>query len=393
VTGVANGICIIAGNQAGNSVYDAAPQATLDVLIGNKVNQTITFGPAPTIPVTGNRRVSATASSGLPVTFRSNTPSTCTILGDAVSASNVGTCTIAADQAGNNQYNAAPQATQDITVTSAAAYANLRVEQSLVTNVGTSGKDIMFAVIVTNGGSAASGSVTLKDTMQPGMGFVWASSSSCGFASGTVTCNLGTLVPGSSARLKIVVRPAEAGSFTHTLSVSGSTEETDYTNNSTSSNVMRVNWSAAATQVLRYRLYSDGTKEHLFTTDLNEYNVLGANGWSQEGTVGKVLNNPGSFNGVQATPYYRLYNTSSTWHHWTTDANEYYTLIQFTNWNGEGVDGYILPTLTAGATQLYRLLYPFVPGLHHWTIDANEYNTLISQYGWTGEGGAGFVIQ
>ena len=58
------------------------------------------------------------------------------------------------------------------------------------------------------------------------------------------------------------------------------------------------------------------------------------------------------------------------------------------------MDGYILPTATAGATQLYRLNYPALGSLHHWTIDANEYNTLITpQYGWIGEGGSGFVIQ
>jgi hypothetical protein len=122
--------------------------------------------------------------------------------------------------------------------------------------------------------------------------------------------------------------------------------------------------------------------------------VLGASGsWVQEGTVGKVLNNPGSFNGVTATPYYRLYNTVTLWHHWTTDPNEYYTLIGYPGWNGEGVDGYILPTNTTGAEQLFRLVYPNGTGLHHWTVDTNEYTTLINTYGWVGEGGAGFVIQ
>jgi hypothetical protein len=106
-----------------------------------------------------------------------------------------------------------------------------------------------------------------------------------------------------------------------------------------------------------------------------------------------VLDNPGSFNGVTAVPYYRLYDNSTRWHHWTTDVNEYYTLIQFPNWTAERVDGYILPTNTTGAKQLYRLNYPYLGSLHHWTIDANEYNTLISQYGWIGEGGAGFVMQ
>jgi uncharacterized protein DUF5648 len=146
--------------------------------------------------------------------------------------------------------------------------------------------------------------------------------------------------------------------------------------------------------VLRYRLYSPASLEHHFTTDLNEYTVLGASGaWVQEGTVGNVLNNPGTFNGVEAVPYYRLYNTFILWHHWTTDPNEYYTLITFPGWGGEGVDGYILPTTTTGAIQLYRLVYPNGTGLHHWTVDSNEYTTLINTYGWVGEGGAGFVIQ
>jgi hypothetical protein len=109
--------------------------------------------------------------------------------------------------------------------------------------------------------------------------------------------------------------------------------------------------------------------------------------------VGQVLNNPGSHGGVAAVPYYRLYDTLTQWHHWTTDPNEYYTLIQYPNWNAEGVDGYILPSSAAGTVQLYRLNYPHIPGLHHWTIDPNEYNTLIGSYGWVGEGGSGFVIQ
>jgi hypothetical protein len=150
----------------------------------------------------------------------------------------------------------------------------------------------------------------------------------------------------------------------------------------------------AGIPVSRYRLYSDVTKEHHFTTDLNEYNTLGTytGTWVQEGAVGKVLDNPGSFGGVQAVPYYRLYDPSTHWHHWTTDPNEYYTLA-VAGWNAEGVDGYILPTQAPGTIQLYRLNYPALGSLHHWTIDANEYNTLINSYGWVGEGGSGFVVQ
>ena len=57
------------------------------------------------------------------------------------------------------------------------------------------------------------------------------------------------------------------------------------------------------------------------------------------------------------------------------------------------MDGYLVPTNTAGTTALYRLVYSDSRGLHHWTTDANEYATLISTYGWVGEGIAGYVVQ
>jgi uncharacterized repeat protein (TIGR01451 family) len=270
---------------------------------------------------------------------------------------------------------------------------DLAVSQTASPNPGAAGKDIVYQVTVSNGGAAAASDVVLTNALPAGSTFIWASAG-CGHAAGIVTCNLASVAGGASVVRKVVVRPASPGTATNNASVTTSGSDPVPGNNANALGVT-VNSTPVAAQVLRYRLYSDVTKEHHFTTDQNEYNVLGTyvGTWVQEGTVGKVLDNPGSFGGVAAVPYYRLYDTATRWHHWTTDANEYYTLIQFPNWNAEGVDGYILPTNTIGATQLYRLLYPFVAGLHHWTIDANEYNTLINSYGWIGEGGAGFVIQ
>ncbi|HUP30652.1 MAG TPA: DUF1565 domain-containing protein [Usitatibacter sp.] len=271
---------------------------------------------------------------------------------------------------------------------------DLVLGQSSNPAMGNVGKDLVFTLTVNNAGTGAATGVALSNALPAGATFVWATSG-CANAAGTVTCSVGSLAAGASVQLKIVVRATSAGVATNTASVTASQSDASAGNN-TSSLGVTINSTPAATAINRYRLYSDVTKEHHFTTDLNEYNVLGTyvGTWVQEGTVGKVLNNPGAFNAVTATPYYRLYNTASQWHHWTTDANEYYTLVQFPGWNGEGVDGYILPTSTAGAIQLYRLNYPALGALHHWTIDANEYNTLITPaYGWVGEGGSGFVIQ
>ena len=67
----------------------------------------------------GAGTVSATATSGLAVTFASTTPAVCKNSGSTVAALAAGTCTIAADQAGDLNYNPAPQVTQSITVNKA----------------------------------------------------------------------------------------------------------------------------------------------------------------------------------------------------------------------------------------------------------------------------------
>jgi uncharacterized repeat protein (TIGR01451 family) len=269
---------------------------------------------------------------------------------------------------------------------------DLSVSQAANPGTGNVGKDVIFTITTANSGPMSATNVAITNTLPAGVVYVW-SSPGCTLTGSTMNCAVGTLGPGASAERKLVIRPASTGVTTNTASVSTPDAETTLTNNSVSTNVT-IAATPAGVPVLRYRLYSPVSLEHHFTTDLNEYNVLGASGaWVQEGTVGRVLNNPGTFNGVAAVPYYRLYNTFTRWHHWTTDANEYYTLVTFPGWGGEGVDGYILPTNTGGAMELYRLVYPNGTGLHHWTVDNNEYVTLINTYGWVGEGGAGFVIQ
>ncbi len=149
-----------------------------------------------------------------------------------------------------------------------------------------------------------------------------------------------------------------------------------------------------------YRLYADNlTYEHLYTTDLNEYNVLGSGynstthvGWLQEGIAYKLLGNAGIYNGEFGIPLFRLYNTATRQHHWTTDANEAATLATWADWNYEGIVGYVLPSATSatGVTPLYRLWDN--GALHLWTTDANEKLVLSTQRGWTYEGTIGSVI-
>ena len=58
----------------------------------------------------------ATASSGLPVSFRSTTPDVCTVSGTTVTLVKEGICTIVASQTGNDVWDAAPEVTQSFGV-------------------------------------------------------------------------------------------------------------------------------------------------------------------------------------------------------------------------------------------------------------------------------------
>ena len=60
--------------------------------------------------------ISATASSGLVVTFSSATPLVCSVSGTSVTLLHAGTCTIDADQAGNATYDAAPRVSQPFAI-------------------------------------------------------------------------------------------------------------------------------------------------------------------------------------------------------------------------------------------------------------------------------------
>jgi hypothetical protein len=114
---VAAGTCTIQATQAGNSNYSAAAPVNQSLQV-TQASQKITFGPLSnkvfgTAPFT----VSASASSGLAVSFASLTSSVCTVSGATVTLVAPGTCTIQATQAGNANYSAATPVNQSFQVT------------------------------------------------------------------------------------------------------------------------------------------------------------------------------------------------------------------------------------------------------------------------------------
>ncbi len=145
------------------------------------------------------------------------------------------------------------------------------------------------------------------------------------------------------------------------------------------------------TLVTRYRLYNGYTKEHLYTTDAIEYSILPSRGWDAEGSIYRLLKAAGSIDGIEAKPYYRLYNPFSFQHHWTTDLFEY-NYLGTVGWSKEGIDGYIFDRSFQGAIPLYRLYLNAYGGLHLWTMDLSERTFLITNAGWIDEGISGFVV-
>ena len=112
------GNCRVAANQLGNGTYNAAPQETQSFTVG-KGAQVISFtSTAPAAATVGGATYTAAATgggSGNAVTFSSLTTGVCTASGTngaTISFVGAGSCTVAADQAGNENYDAAPQVTQ-----------------------------------------------------------------------------------------------------------------------------------------------------------------------------------------------------------------------------------------------------------------------------------------
>ncbi len=169
VTLVGAGTCTVEATQAGNTFYSAAP-AVMQSFKVNKEAQTITF---PTIPtttlVTGSISLNATASSGLAVSYGAVTHVTCSVSGSTVTLLALGKCEIAATQAGNSNYLAAPAVEQIFSVTQASqtiTFAPLSAKTYgatpfTVSATATSGLPVNFASINTSVCTVSGDTVTL----------------------------------------------------------------------------------------------------------------------------------------------------------------------------------------------------------------------------------------
>jgi hypothetical protein len=120
--------------------------------------------------------LSATATSGLAVSFSSLTPAVCTVAGSTASLIATGNCTIRASQAGNSRYSAAPNVNREFTVQQLSqsitgftlpaqlAYAPPVAPIPLSASGGASGNPVTFAVHSGPGTISCTPNCTLKIT-------------------------------------------------------------------------------------------------------------------------------------------------------------------------------------------------------------------------------------
>ena len=115
----------VTARYAGDGYFRSSTSAALSIAV-SKADQTITFAPI------GNKTfgdaafpVSATANSGLPVSFAAS--GNCTVSGNTITITGAGSCTITATQGGNDSYNAAAPMTRSFTIAKATATIDLGI--------------------------------------------------------------------------------------------------------------------------------------------------------------------------------------------------------------------------------------------------------------------------
>jgi hypothetical protein len=195
---LAAGICTTRANQAGSSVYAAAPAVTQSFTVNGLV-QTITFGAIPAHCVNTLVGVTATASSRLPVSFTSTTPTICSVSASMAMLLAPGTCTIQASQAGNAIYAEALTVTESFLVEPAN---HLPTSSNFgLVNIGDSSSET--AVSITFGTAATLGSISVMTQGATGLDFANA---------GTGSCVVGTSYnSGDSCTVNVTFAPTFAG--------------------------------------------------------------------------------------------------------------------------------------------------------------------------------------
>src|SRR5207244_442923 len=138
------------------------------------------------------------------------------------------TATVSSDQPdGDSANNSATEKT------AVAQNADLLITKSDSPDPVVAGTDLTYTLKVTNNGPSTASNVTVSDPVPAQTSFVSATPSQ-GSCSSAVSCSLGTLAPGGSATITIVVHvdSTASGSLSNTATVSSDQPDGDSANNS-----------------------------------------------------------------------------------------------------------------------------------------------------------------
>jgi trimeric autotransporter adhesin len=157
LTIVTAGTCTITANQAGNANYLAAPEVTASISI-NKAAQVITgFNPPQTLNQAAGSTLTLTAAGGEsnnPVTFSSTTPSICTTGGNngaTLTIVTAGTCTVTANQAADDNFQAATPVSATVTI----GKASQSITGFTLPATASYAPDLTFPLTATGGGATS----------------------------------------------------------------------------------------------------------------------------------------------------------------------------------------------------------------------------------------------
>jgi outer membrane protein OmpA-like peptidoglycan-associated protein len=183
LTAASAGTCDVTATKPADTNYLAESSAATTVTFA-LATQTISFG-ALSGKTYGDAAfgISATASSGLTVSFASTTTGVCTVSGTTVTIVTAGTCTIRATQAGNGNYQPASDVDQSFSVARAAQAA-----LTLTSTTGTYGSTIALAV--TGGTTAGTVSYIAADDTATGCSVSGSSLTVTGAGTCTVTATM-----------------------------------------------------------------------------------------------------------------------------------------------------------------------------------------------------------
>jgi hypothetical protein len=157
---------------------------------------------------------------------------------------------------------------------------------------------------------------------------------------------------------------------------------------------------SSVTAVPVYRMYNNVTSEHLYISDVSEYNAAGTGDYADWDKEGVAWSGPS----ISDVAVHRLYNPGlglqgKMSHHYTTNETEVADLVKNYGWveeNGSdnplfysaqeedaSADGNL--STIAGAKGVYRL-YNDALSAHLLTMDSSENDNLQKNQGWSGEG-------